>query len=71
MQIVKQANISKVGQQLTEPTTELNVQKDVHNDSSSEDTVSTSESPHHEMQTDFAEGSIVGISAHSFNTSDK
>jgi hypothetical protein len=47
--VVKDANILKVGQPLSDPKAEL------HNDSSSEDTVSTSESPLHESRTDFTE----------------
>jgi len=43
MELVKRANMSKVGQDMTEHKMELH--KDLHNDSSSEDTVSTSESP--------------------------
>lgn len=68
MEIVKQANLSKVNQQFVEHKAELH--RDVHNDSSSEDTVSTSESPHHEMQTDFIESSII-MNTEIFKTTDK
>ena len=50
MEIVKKSNISSVGQQMSDSRT----QPEIH-DSSSEDTVSTSESPLHEMHSDFGE----------------